>query len=102
LTLDRQVPVPVAAATSTLVVALTCAACAGVQISALVDAGGIRAIPWSLVVFMIPGVIVGAQIAARLQGRFSKPQLERAIGSLFGFVGIAFAVLTAKQSGILP
>ena len=30
------------------------------------------AIPWSLVVYMIPGVVTGAQIAAALQGRFTK------------------------------
>ena len=30
------------------------------------------AIPWSLVVYMIPGVVTGAQIAAALQGKFSK------------------------------
>jgi uncharacterized membrane protein YfcA len=100
--LDKKVPVPVAAATSTLVVALTCAACAEVQVSALVEAGGLAAIPWSLVVYMIPGVITGAQIGAALQGRFSKQQLERSIGSLFGFIGLAFAALTLKQSGLLP
>ena len=32
----------------------------------------ISAIPWSLVVYMVPGVVTGAQIAAALQGRFSK------------------------------
>jgi uncharacterized membrane protein YfcA len=95
------VPVPVAAATSTLVVALTCLACAEVQVSALVEAGGWAAIPWSLVIYMIPGVITGAQIAAALQGRFTKSQLERAIGSLFGVIGVAFSVLTLKQSGLL-
>ena len=99
--LDKKVPVPVAAATSTLVVALTCVACAEVQVSALLEAGGLAAIPWSLVVYMIPGVITGAQIGALLQGRFSKQQLERSIGSLFGFIGICFAVLTLKQSGLL-
>ena len=72
------------------------------QISALVDAGGVRAIPWSLVVYMVPGAVIGAQIAAKLQGQFSKSQLERAIGTLFGVVGMAFAALTAKQSGLLP
>ena len=44
------------------------------QISALIEAGGIAAVPWSLVVYMIPGVIVGAQIAAALQGKFTKVQ----------------------------
>ena len=99
--LGKKVPVPVAAATSTLVVALTCAACAEVQVSALVEAGGLAAIPWSLVVYMIPGAVTGAQIATALQGRFTKQQLERSIGSLFGFIGVAFAVLTLKQSGLL-
>ena len=116
-----------------VVVALTCLACAEVQVSALVEAGGLAgkmksgrlssyhlcyliistsfsisiclyivlfshlnlifiscththtpitlthtllrthtAIPWSLVVYMIPGVVTGAQIAAAIQGKFSK------------------------------
>lgn len=63
--------------------------------------GGLAAIPWSLVIYMIPGVVTGAQIAALLQGRFSKAQLERAIGSLFGVIGVAFAFLTLKQSGVI-
>lgn len=32
----------------------------------------LTAIPWSLVVYMVPGVVTGAQIAAALQGKFSK------------------------------
>mmetsp|Transcript_20167 Transcript_20167/g.19481 ORF Transcript_20167/g.19481 Transcript_20167/m.19481 type:complete len:373 (-) Transcript_20167:130-1248(-) len=99
--LRNKVPVPVAAATSTVVVALTCFACAEVQVSSIIEAGGLAAIPWSLVVYMIPGVVTGAQIAAALQGRFSKAQLERAIGSLFGVIGVAFSFLTLRQSGVI-
>lgn len=53
--LNQGVPIAVAAATSTLVVTLTCAVSAGVQVSALVAAGGVNAIPWSLVMYIVPG-----------------------------------------------
>lgn len=89
----------VAAATSTLVVALTCFGCAGVQISSLIEAGGISAVPVNLVMYMIPGVVIGAQVAAALQGSVSKNVLLRAIGVLFGLIGVLFAVLTVGQIG---
>lgn len=57
--LAKQIPVAVAAASSTLVVMLTCLSCAGVQITSLIQAGGISAIPWNLVIYMIPGVVIG-------------------------------------------
>jgi hypothetical protein len=35
------------------------------------------------------------------QHLFYSAQLERAIGGLFGVIGVAFAFLTIKQSGVL-
>ena len=97
--LRRKVPVPVAAATSTLAVTLTTLSAAVVQLKQ-VEQGSI---PWDLVVYMVPGVLVGGQIAAVTQGRIGIGQrhLQVAIGTLFGVVGLAFAVLVLKQSGIM-
>lgn len=56
----------------------------------------------SLGVALATGVIIGAQVAAALQGSVTQQTLRRAIGTLFGAIGIAFTALIAKQSGILP
>jgi uncharacterized protein len=64
----------------------------------LIKAGGLSAVPWDLVMFMIPGVIVGAQVAAKIQGRgfITQQQLEKAIGLLFFVIGLGFALLSLK------
>ena len=60
-------PVPVAAGTSILVVVVAVAAAAGEQWGQLLAAGGARAVPWNLVLWQWPGVILGAQAAAFFQ-----------------------------------
>jgi uncharacterized protein len=64
-----KVPAPVAAATSVLVVLINAVAAAGTQIGELSSSGGglQNAIPFHLVLYTIPGVIVGGQLAPRLQ-----------------------------------
>ena len=63
------VPIPVAAATSVFVVIVVVAAASFTQISSLVAEGGLRAIPWNVVIYTIPAVIIGGQIGPRLQGK---------------------------------
>jgi uncharacterized membrane protein YfcA len=98
--LRRGVSVGTAAASSTLVVALTAWTAAIFQLTDLAqDAGGSLAsvIPWELVIYLIPGVTIGGQIASRLQGRIKQDVLERAIGSLFVVIGAAFGTVVAKE-----
>jgi len=45
---------------------------------------------------MVPGVVIGGQIASSLQGRIKQQRLERIISVLFGFIGLAFAGLVVK------
>jgi len=94
------VSVGTAAASSTLVVALTAWTAAIFQLTDLArDAGGSLAsvIPWSLVIYLIPGVTIGGQLASRLQGRVKQEVLEKAIGSLFIIIGAAFGAVVAKE-----
>lgn len=63
----NRVPIPVVAATSVLTVIVVVAAASFAQISALIAAGGVNAVPWNLVAYTIPGVIIGGQIGPRLQ-----------------------------------
>lgn len=85
----NQVPIPVAAATSVLIVIVTAALASMTQISSLIARGGVGAVPWHLVAYTIPGVIVGGQIGPRLQGKVSQRAMEIAIGGLFLVIGLA-------------
>ncbi len=66
-----QFPVPVAAATSTVIVG-TVAGAATTHLVQLYLGGGVRAIPWNLIVWAVPGAVLGAFIGTRLQGRVSE------------------------------
>jgi len=82
-------PVAVAAATSVFTVIVTIAAASFTQVTALITAGGVNAIPWNLVCYTIPAVILGGQIGPWLQGRIAQRTMEKAIGGLFGIIGVA-------------
>jgi uncharacterized protein len=83
-------PVPVAAATSTVVVAGTVAGAATTHLVQLVIEGGLSAIPWNLLVWAVPGSIIGAFIGTRLQGRVSERTSRLFFAGLFAAIGVAF------------
>ncbi len=97
----NHVPVPVAAATSVFVVIVTIACASFTQISALVAAGGITAVPWNLVCYTIPGVLIGGQIGPRLQGKISQHFMEKAIAGLFAVIGIAMGYIALREMGVI-
>ncbi len=86
-----RVPVPVAAATSVMVVIVVVASASFAQISALVAEGGVSAVPWNLVAYTIPGVIIGGQIGPRLQGTIPPRLMERGIAILFAIIGVSMS-----------
>lgn len=79
-------PVPVAAATSTVIVASTVVGAAATHLLELLAEGGVGAIPWNLIVWAVPGSVIGAFVGTRLQGRIS----ERASRLFFAAIGLAF------------
>ena len=89
----RGVPVGVAAATSVAVVIVTVAFASSTLIMQMIRDGGFSAVPWNLVCYSIPGVIIGGQIGPRLQGLVSQRTMERAIGVLF-------LILAAAMMGV--
>lgn len=91
----NRIPLPVAAATSVLIVIVTVAAASLTLIYQLVDAGGVSAVPWHLVCYTVPGVILGGQIGPRLHGRISTRALQRGISLLFLAIGLAMLWLVA-------
>jgi hypothetical protein len=97
----NAVPVAVAAATSVFAVIVTIAAASFSQVAALMAAGGVNAIPWNLVCWTIPGVIIGGQIGPRLQGTISQRTMEKAIALLFGVIGLAMGYIVMRTLGLL-
>jgi len=97
----NHVPVPVAAATSVFIVIVTIAAASFTQVSALIAAGGVNAIPWNLVCYTIPGVIIGGQIGPRLQGKVSQRAMERTIAILFALIGLAMGYIALRSLGVV-
>ena len=83
-------PVPVAAATSTVIVAGTVAGAAAVHLLELIREGGLGAIPWNLIVWAVPGSVIGAFVGTRLQGRVSEKLARRLFAGLFAAIGVAF------------
>ena len=88
-------PLPVAAATSVLVVIVTVMSASVTHLVTLISAGGINAVPWNLVCYTIPGVIIGGQIGPRLQGKVEAAIMQATIGFLFGIIGIAMLATVA-------
>ena len=93
----NHVPVAVAAATSVLTVIVSIASASFTQIAALIEAGGLSAVPWNLVCYTIPAVIIGGQIGPLLQGRIAQRKLEKAIAILFGIIGVSMAWIVIKS-----
>ena len=92
----NHVPVAVAAATSVFIVIVTIASASFTQVAALMAAGGANAIPWNLVCYTIPAVIIGGQIGPWLQGRVAQRTMEKAIAILFGIIGLAMAWIVVR------
>ena len=82
----HRLPLPVAAATSVLIVITTVTAASLTQVVAQIAEGGIAAVPWNLVMYTIPGVIIGGQIGPRAQGKVSETTMVRAIALLFALI----------------
>lgn len=93
----NHVPVPVAAATSVFIVIVTIASASFTQVTALMAAGGSNAIPWNLVCYTIPAVIIGGQIGPWLQGRIAQRTMEKSIAILFGIIGVAMCWIVLRN-----
>lgn len=96
----NHVPVPVAAATSVFTVIVVIAAASFTQVAALVAGGGANAIPWNLVAYTIPGVIIGGQIGPRLQGKIPQRTMEKTIAALFAIIGLAMGFIALRELGL--
>lgn len=92
LTKGSKVPLPVAAGTSVLVVAVTVLVSSFVHISTVIVSEGLGGIPLNLLLFAIPGVVIGGQIGSRLQGVLPERVVEIGIATLFGLIGVVMVI----------
>jgi uncharacterized membrane protein YfcA len=97
----RGIPVATAAATSVAIVMFTILLATTTLVTQLVRDGGIAAIPWNLICYEVPGVVIGGQIGPLLQGRVKQRTMERAIGTLFVFLAVAMMTVALRKSGMI-
>ena len=98
----KGVPIAVAAATSVLVVIVTVAVASTTLAAQLIHAGGWTAVPWNLLCYDIPGVLIGGQIGPRLQGLVSHNAMRKAISVLFVILAIAMMSVAYRKLDGLP
>ena len=89
-----------AAATSVLVVIVTVAFASTTLATQLIKSGGWTAVPWNLLVYDIPGVLIGGQIGPRLQGKIAPHVMRRAIAILFIALAIAMLSVALRKLGV--
>ena len=89
-----RVPSRVSVATSVLVVAVTALVAAGGHLVQFVQSGGdtLQTVA-NLVIFTVPGVIIGGQMGSLVSGHISQKMMERSMGVLF----ILVAALTLGE-----
>ncbi len=85
-----RLPLPIAAGTSVLIVTAAVAAGSVTHLVRLISEGGLSAVPWNLIIYTVPGALIGGQIGARLQGTVREAIMERAMAGLFVLIGAAF------------
>jgi uncharacterized membrane protein YfcA len=95
----KGLPIAVAAATSVLVVIVTVVFASTTLATQLIRDGGWTAVPWNLLVYDIPGVLIGGQIGPLLQGRIAPHTMRRAIAILFIVLATAMMTVAWKRSG---
>jgi uncharacterized membrane protein YfcA len=67
----------------------------------LIRGGGWSAVPWDLLVWDIPGVLIGGQIGPRLQGLVGQRTMQRAIAVLFIILAIAMLAVARQKAGLV-
>ncbi len=89
----RAMLMPLAAATATVLVAMTVGAATLATAARLVLAGSLGDQAWPVVAFGAPGAIIGEEIAVRTQGRIPDRPLRLLVGGLFLVISAGFVLL---------
>jgi uncharacterized membrane protein YfcA len=92
-----KVDVAVAAGTSVFVVFISFLCASVTHCYTLIQHGGMEAVPWHLVCYTIPGVLIGGQIGPRLQGLVSSEKMINGIAIVFVCIGMAMIGTVIKD-----
>ena len=95
----KGLPIAVAAATSVMVVIVTVVLASSTLAVQLIRDGGWTAVPWNLLIYDIPGVLIGGQIGPRLQGKVAPHTMRRAIAVLFVVLAAAMMSVAIRKAG---
>jgi hypothetical protein len=96
----KGIPIAVAAATSVLVVIVTVLFASTTLFAQLIQSGGWQAVPWNLLCYDIPGVLIGGQIGPRLQGIIPPHVMRHAISVLFVILAVAMMIVAYQKIGM--
>jgi len=92
----RRLNSSIAAGTSVFVVFITVLASSVVLGFQLIRLENVD-IPWNVICYTVPGVLIGAQIGPRLQGLIPQRKFELAIASLFIAIAVATMFVVLKK-----
>ena len=90
-----KIPVSVSAATSVFVMTVAVLAGSVTGMAGLAFRGGISAVPLDLLLFTVPGAIIGGKVGSRAQGRLSSLTMERLMVAIFSMVGVSLLYVSA-------
>lgn len=93
LILRSGYPIPVAAATSVVLVAVADLSGALTHFVQFTIRGEAE-IPWNLIVWGVPGMAMGAYLGARLQGKISESATRKFFAGLYAAISVIFLVYT--------
>lgn len=88
-----KIALPVAIATSLFIGSVTMAAATLTHIATHISTEAIDTMPWHLLIYTIPGVIIGSQIGSWLQHKVPLNITAPILGGLFFLVGLLMIVL---------
>lgn len=87
-------PVPIAAATSIVLVAVADVSAIVTHFTQFMLQEGLGAIPWNLIVWGVPGMAAGALVGAQLQGHVSQRASKKFFAGLFVLLSVTFVIYT--------
>lgn len=99
LILRSGFPIPVAAATSIVLVAIADIGAALTHFTQFILREGLYGVPWNLIVWGIPGMALGALLGSHFQGRVSERASRIFFAGLFTVLSVTFLVFTLIANG---
>jgi uncharacterized membrane protein YfcA len=92
----RRLPMAVCSASATVLVAFTVGAATITTAGRFALDGSLSNAAWPVVAWGLPGAVVGAETACRLQGQIPERPVRRFLAFLFVLIAVAFTALALR------